>query len=42
VVFGLVILLGPVIFPGGLVTTGLLERLGRRFTSRHSLTRRAP
>ena len=42
VVFGLVILLGPVIFPGGLVTTGLLERLGRRFTSRHSLIRRAP
>jgi branched-chain amino acid transport system permease protein len=42
VVFGLVILLGPVIFPGGLVTTGMLERLGRRFTSRHSPTRRAP
>lgn len=34
VVFGLVILLGPVIFPGGLVTTGLLERLGRSFVPR--------
>ncbi|MFM7463992.1 MAG: hypothetical protein ACKO28_00685 [Cyanobium sp.] len=28
VVFGLVILLGPVLFPQGLITPGLLERLG--------------
>jgi branched-chain amino acid transport system permease protein len=34
VVFGLVILLGPVIFPSGLVTTGLLERLGGGFSRR--------
>jgi len=29
VLFGLVILLGPVLFPQGLITPGLLERLGR-------------
>ncbi|MEB3261851.1 MAG: branched-chain amino acid ABC transporter permease [Cyanobacteriota bacterium] len=34
VVFGLVILLGPVIFPSGLVTIGLLERLGGGFSRR--------
>jgi branched-chain amino acid transport system permease protein len=29
VLFGLVILLGPVLFPQGLITPALLERLGR-------------
>jgi branched-chain amino acid transport system permease protein len=29
VLFGLVILLGPVLFPQGLITPGVLERLGR-------------
>jgi branched-chain amino acid transport system permease protein len=38
VVFGLVILLGPVLFPQGLITPGLLERLGPPLSRR----RRSP
>ena len=37
VLFGLVILLGPVLFPQGLITPALLERLGGPWGPRHGL-----